>query len=159
MSLISDLISKQVNSAAGGIEIPSDIKSQVLGGLGDSILGSLTQTAAKQGGTDMISDLLTGKTSAANSPITALAGNLFSTNILSKLNLGGGLAKSLTGLIPNILGGLRGFIKDQDGDGDVDLKDIMLSITGGGNSNGGGLGSIIGAAKGILGGILGGDKK
>lgn len=159
MSLISDLISKQVNSAAGGIEIPSDIKNQVLGGLGESILGSLTQTAAKQGGTDLITDLLTGKTSAASSPITALAGNLFSTNILSKLNLGGGLAKSLTGLIPNILGGLKGFIKDQDGDGDIDLKDIMLSITGGGNSNGGGLGSIIGAATSILGGLVGGNKK
>ena len=75
------------------------------------------------------------------------------------LNLGGGLAKSLTGLIPNILGGLRGFIKDQDGDGDIDLKDIMLSITGGGNSNGGGLGSIIGAATSILGGLVGGNKK
>lgn len=158
MSLISDLISKQVSSATGGIEIPSDIKSQVLGGLGDSILGSLTQTAAKQGGTDLISDLLTGKTSAANSPITALAGSLFSTNILSKLNLGGGLAKSLTGLIPNVLGGLKNFIKDQDGDGDIDLKDIMLSITGGGNSSGGGLGSIIGAATSILGGLMG-DKK
>ena len=158
MSLISDLISKQVNSATGGIEIPSDIKSQVLGGLGDSILGSLTQTAAKQGGTDLISDLLTGKTSAANSPITALAGSLFSTNILSKLNLGGGLAKSLTGLIPTVLGGLKNFIKDQDGDGDIDLKDIMLSITGGGNSSGGGLGSIIGAATSILGGLMG-DKK
>ncbi|MBR4801256.1 MAG: hypothetical protein IK041_00420 [Bacteroidales bacterium] len=158
MSLISDLISKQVSSATGGIEIPSDIKSQVLGGLGDSILGSLTQTAAKQGGTDLISDLLTGKTSAANSPITALAGSLFSTNILSKLNLGGGLAKSLTGLIPTVLGGLKNFIKDQDGDGDIDLKDIMLSITGGGNSSGGGLGSIIGAATSILGGLMG-DKK
>ena len=88
-----------------------------------------------------------------------MAGNLFSTNILSKLNLGGGLAKSLTGLIPNILGGLKGFIKDQDGDGDIDLKDIMISITGGGNSGGAGLGSIIGAATSILGGLMGGDKK
>ena len=156
MSLISDLISKQVNSLSGGIEIPANIKNQVLGGLGESILGSLTQTAAKQGGTDMISDLLTGTTSAANSPITALAGNLFSNNVLKNLNLGSGLIKSLTGLIPSVLGSLKGFIKDQDGDGDIDLKDIMLSITGGGN--GGGLGSILGAAKGILGGILGGNK-
>ncbi len=158
MSLINDLISKQVNSASGGLEIPSDIKNRVLGGLGESILGSLTQTAVKQGGTDLISDLLTGKTKAADSPITALAGNLFSNNVLKNLNLGGTLTKSLTGMIPNILGGLKNFIKDQDGDGDIDLKDIMLSITGGANNQGGGLGSIIGAAKGILGGILGQDK-
>ena len=147
MSLISDLISKQVNSAAGGIEIPSNIKSQVLGGLGESILGSLTQTAAKQGGTDLITDLLTGKTSAASSPITALAGNLFSTNILSKLNLGGGLANPLTGLIPNTLCGLKGFIKDQDGDGDIDLDDLILML-----KNGDG---VLGVAKGILGSLFG----
>ena len=57
------------------------------------------------------------------------------------------------------MGKVSGFIKDQDGDGDIDLKDIMLSITGGGNSNGGGLGSIIGAATSILGGLVGGNKK
>ena len=158
MSLISDLISKQVNSSIGGIEIPSDIKSKVLGGLGESILGSLTQTAAQQGGTDLISDLLTGKTSAAKSPITAIAGNIFSSNVLKNLNIGGTPPKSLIALIPTVLGGLKNFIKDQDGDGDIDLKDIMLSITGGGNS-GGGLGSIIGAAKGILGGLMGGEDK
>ena len=36
---------------------------------------------------------------------------------------------------------------------------IEISITGGGNSNGGGLGSIIGAATSILGGLVGGNKK
>lgn len=33
MASISDLIMQQVKSAAGGIEIPSNVKSQVLGGL------------------------------------------------------------------------------------------------------------------------------
>ena len=51
MASISDFIAQQVKSAAGGIEIPSNIKNQVLGGLSDSILGSLTQTATKAGGT------------------------------------------------------------------------------------------------------------
>ena len=71
MSQFSDLLLKQVTSAAGNVYIPSEIKNQVLGGLSDSILGSLTQTATKAGGVDTIKQLLTGKTSAASSPVTA----------------------------------------------------------------------------------------
>ena len=126
----------------------------------DSILGSLTKTATAPGGIDLIKNLLTGKADAASSPITALAGSLFKNNVLSKLNLGsvGGL---LTGLIPSIFGGLKGIIKDKDGDGDVDLNDILLTLKGGSGSI---LGSVLGSAlgggqkksSGGLGGILGG---
>ena len=161
MANISDFIQKAVVAAAGKVDIPSNIKDQVLGGLGDSILGSLTQTASKAGGLDEIKNLLTGKTDAAKSSITALAGDLFTNNIVKKLNLGS-LAPALTALIPGIMSKLSGFIKDQDGDGDIDLKDIMLSITGGGsNASGGGsgLGSIIGAATSILGGLMNGTSK
>lgn len=142
MASIQDIISQQVKNLAGGVEIPANVKDQVLGGLSSSIFGSLTQTAVKPGGLDLISNLLTGKTSAESSPITALASNLFGKNI-SKLGLGS-LAGTLTGLIPNILGSLKNFIKDQDGDGDVDLQDVLLSLKGGGKSTG------------IFGSILGG---
>ena len=77
MANINDFIQKAVSAAAGKVDIPANIKDQVLGGLGDSILGSLTQTAAKAGGLDEIKNLLTGKTDAAKSGITALAGDLF----------------------------------------------------------------------------------
>ena len=161
MANISDIIMQQVQAAAVNLEIPSQVKSQVLGGLGDSILGSLTQTASKAGGIDAIKDLFTGKTQAAASPVTALAGKLFTNNILSKLNLGQGLSSSLSGLIPTILGKTSSFIKDQDGDGDVDLNDILLTLKGGSGSI---LGSVLGSAlgggqkksSGGLGGILGG---
>ena len=73
MASISDLIMQQVKSVAGGVQIPSDIQNQVLGGLSSSVLGSLTQTAAKPGGVDLIKNLLTGKTQAAASPVTAAA--------------------------------------------------------------------------------------
>ncbi len=148
MANLSDIIMQQVQAAAGNLEIPSQVKSQVLGGLGDSILGSLTQTASKAGGLDMIKDLFTGKAQAAASPVTELAGKLFTNNILSKLNLGQGLSSSLTGLIPSILGKTSAFIKDQDGDGDVDLNDILLSLTKSG------VGKAIGA--GIVTSVLGG---
>jgi len=149
MASINDLILKQVQSAASGVDIPSNIKEKVLGGLSESVLGSLTQTAAKAGGIDQIKNLLTGKESAASSPITALAGKLFNTNILSKLNLGA-LAGTLSGLVPKVMGGLGGIFKDRDGDGDVDLNDILMALKGG-NS---GASSILGAATGILGGLF-----
>lgn len=150
MSAISDLIGRQVMSAAGNIEIPANIKDQVLGGLSDSILGSLTQTIARPGGIDIVRNLLTGKANAASSPVTELAGKLFAGNILSRLNLGQQTGSALTGLIPTVLGKVSGFVKDQDGDGDVDINDIIITLTG---KNQGGAG-ILRAATSILGGIL-----
>ena len=153
MASISDLILQQVKSAAGSLEIPSGIQNQVLGGLSDSILGSLTQTATKAGGIDQIKSLLTGKTSAASSPITALAGSLFNKNILSSLSIGSSLKSSLTSLIPTVMGGLSNVFKDQDGDGDVDLNDILISLSGNGGKSSG-TANILGAATGILGGLF-----
>ena len=143
---LSDLILQQVtkNVAGSNIQIPSNVQNQVLGGLSESILGSLTKTAAAPGGLDLIKNLLTGKSDAASSPVTDLAKNLFTKNILSKLNLGS-IASALTGLIPTILGGLKNIIKDQDGDGDVDLNDVLLVLKGGGGSI---LGSVLGSALG-----------
>ena len=174
---LSDIILQQVTKSVAGnnIEIPSNVQNQVLGGLSDSILGSLTKTATAPGGIDLIKNLLTGKADAATSPVTALAGDLFTKNILSKLNLGSLLSGSLLGLIPKVFGGLKGIIKDQDGDGDVDLNDILITLKGGSGSilgsvlgsalgggtaastkkSSGGLGSILGGA---LGSILGGKK-
>ena len=97
---LSDIILQQVtkNVAGSNIQIPSNVQNQVLGGLSESILGSLTKTAATPGGLDLVKNLLTGKSDAASSPVTDLAKNLFTKNILSKLNLGS-IASALTGLI------------------------------------------------------------
>ena len=151
MANIQDLIQQIVGASAAKVNIPADIKDQVLGGLSNSILGSLTQTATQAGGLDMIKNLFTGKADAASSPITALAGNLFSDNVIKKLNLGN-LAPALTALIPGIMSKLSSVIKDQDGDGDVDLNDILLSLKGGAGAG------LLGAATSILGGLFGKKK-
>lgn len=147
---LADIILQQVKNTTGGVAIPANLKDQVLGGLSSSILGGLTQTAAQPGGLDLVKNLLTGKASPASSPVTALASKLFTGNIASKLGLGNTLTSSLTGAIPSVFTKLSGLIKDQDGDGDVDLNDILIALKGG---NKGGSG-ILGAATSILGGIL-----
>ena len=43
-------------------------------------------------------------------------------------------------------------LKDQDGDGDVDINDILITLKGGNKSAGGS--SLLGAATSILGGLL-----
>ena len=154
MASISDLIMQQVKSVAGGVQIPSDIQNQVLGGLSSSVLGSLTQTATQPGGVDLIKNLLTGKTQAAASPVTALAGNLFNNNVLKKLGIGAALGSVLSGLIPKVMGGLSNIIQDRDGDGDVDLNDIILTLTGGGQRQQSAGAGILGAATSILGGLF-----
>lgn len=153
MSQISDLILQQVKNAAGNVEIPSNVKNSVLSGLSESIFGGLTQTASKPGGLESIKELLTGKSAAAAPAISNVATNLFTKNILSKLNLGNLLNGTLTGLIPGIVGQLGGILKDQDGDGDADLQDILIAIKGGEAKKSGA--GILGAATGILGSILG----
>ena len=86
---LTDIILQQVKkNVAGNVEIPANVQDQVFGGLADSILGSLTKTATAPGGLDIVKNLLTGKSDAASSPVTALAGSLFKNNVLSKLNLG-----------------------------------------------------------------------
>jgi hypothetical protein len=146
MASIQDFILKQVTAQAGKVVIPSNLKDKVLGGLSDSIFGSLTQTAAKTGGIETIKELVTGKTKPAASPITSLATNLFTQNVLSKMNLGSA-ASSLTGLIPGVMGSLSSFIKDQDGDGDIDLQDFLAALNGG-------KGGVLKTATSMLGGLF-----
>ena len=76
MASIQDLILNSVKGAIGNVDIPSNVTNQVVSGLSESILSGLTQTATKPGGLELVKGLLTGKTSASTSPITALIGKM-----------------------------------------------------------------------------------
>ena len=139
MSQITDLILKQVQSAASG----SNLSSDVLGGLSDSIFGSVKEKAQSASGIEQLTSLFTGKTSAESSPVTSLATQLFTKNIVSKLGLDSNTANLATSLLPTIIGKLT------SKDNGLDLTSVLsaLGASAAGSSNGG----LLGAATGILG--------
>ena len=137
MSQITDLILKQVQSSASG----SNLGSNVLEGLSDSIFGSVKEKAQSASGIEQLTSLFTGKTSAESSPVTSLAAQLFTKNIVSKLGLDANTTKIATSLLPTIIGKLT------SKNSGLDLTSILSAVgASAGNSNG-----LLGAATGLLG--------
>lgn len=129
MSQLTDLISKAAQSATSG----SNLNGNVLNGLSESIVNSLKQTATSKGGVEQLTALFTGKASASSSPITALASNIFTKQIASKLGISSSAASSAAGMLPQILGSLVSMTTSKSGSG-LDLGSI-LSALGASSSN------------------------
>ncbi len=143
MSQLTDLISKAAQSATSG----SNLNGNVLNGLSESIVNSLKQTATSKGGVEQLTALFTGKASASSSPITALASNIFTNQIASKLGLSSSAASSAAGMLPQILGSLVSMATSKSGSG-LDLTSILSSL---GASSGNSTVSKIGYIAGTLG--------
>lgn len=62
-----------------------------------------------------------------------------------------GKADAASSPITAIMGKLGGVLKDQDGDGDVDFQDILITLKGGKGASQSKAGGLLGAASGILG--------
>ncbi|MBO7507535.1 MAG: hypothetical protein J6T67_09175 [Paludibacteraceae bacterium] len=140
MSQLSDLILKQVTSAASG----SNLGTNVLNGLTDSIVNSLKKTATSQGGVEQLISLFTGKTSAANSSVTALASQIFTSQFASKLGLSSSASSSATSLLPTIIASLVSIVMSKKSGG-LDLSSILASLgASSGNSTASKLGYIAG---------------
>ena len=140
MSQLSDLILKQVTSAASG----SNLGNNVLNGLTDAIMNSFKQTATSKGGVEQLMALFTGKTSAANSSVTSLTSQIFTSQFASKLGLSSSASSSATSLIPTIIGGLVSAVLSKKAGG-LDLSSILSSLgAASGNSTASKLGYIAG---------------
>lgn len=140
MSQITDLILKQVQASASG----SNLNSNVLDGLTDSIFGSVKEKAQSASGIEQLTSLFTGKTSAESSPVTSLATQLFTKNIVSKLGLDANTTKIATSLLPTIIGKLT------SKNSGLDLTSILTSL-GASAASSSSKGDLLGAATSILG--------
>lgn len=122
MSFITDLIQEKAVDVLGGISLPDNLKEQVLGGVSDSIFGSIKETAGKEGGIDQLIELFTGRQSAASSPVTDLAGQLFSSNIAKKLGLSPAIINAVVPMIPKVL---EKFTSSKS----IDVNDLISEVT------------------------------
>ena len=122
MSFITDLIQEKAVDVLGGISLPDNLKEQVLGGVSDSIFGSIKETAGKEGGIDQLIELFTGRQSAASSPVTDLAEKLFSTDIAKKLGLSPGIISAVVPMIPKVI---EKFTSSKS----IDVNDLISEVT------------------------------
>ena len=141
MSIITDLIKEKASEVLGGnISIPENLKEPILGGISDSIFGSIKETALKEGGIDQLIELFTGRSSAAASPVTDLAGKLFSSDIAKKLGLSPAIVSAIVPMIPKVIETFTSSKK-------IDVNDLIAEVTQSG---------VTDKLKDVAGGILGG---
>ena len=104
MSFLTDLIKEKASEVlADKISIPEGIQEQVLGGVADSIFGSVKETAGKEGGINQLIELLTGREKASTSPVAQLASNIFGSSIAKKLGLSPAIVNAIVPMIPAII--------------------------------------------------------
>lgn len=122
MSFITDLIKEKAGDILGNVSIPDNLKEQVVGGVSDSIFGSIKETATKEGGVDQLMELFTGRQAAASSPVTALAGNIFGSDIAKKLGLSPAIVSAIVPLIPKVIETFTSSKK-------LDVNDLIAEVT------------------------------
>ena len=141
MSFLTDLIKEKATEVlADKISIPEGIQEQVLGGISDSIFGSIKETAGKEGGIDQLIELFTGRQEVESSPVAALAGNIFGSDIAKKLGLSPAIVNAIVPMIPVII---KKFTSSEK----IDINDLISEVTASG---------VADKLKDVAGGILGG---
>ena len=104
MSFLTDLIKEKASEVlADNISIPESIHEQVLGGVADSIFGSVKETAGKEGGIDQLIELFTGREKASSSPVAQLASSIFGATIAKKLGLSPAIVNAIVPMFPVII--------------------------------------------------------
>ena len=141
MSFLTDLIKEKASEVlADKISIPEGIQEQVLGGIADSIFGSVKETAGKEGGMDQLIELFTGREKATSSPVTQLASSIFGSDIAKKLGLSPAIVNAIVPMIPVII---KKFTSSEK----IDINDLISEVTASG---------VADKLKDVAGGILGG---
>ncbi|MBQ8443471.1 MAG: hypothetical protein IJX29_08945 [Bacteroides sp.] len=143
MSFLTDLIKEKATEVlADKISIPEGIQDEVLGGVADSIFGSVKETAGKEGGIDQLIELFTGRQEVTTSPVAQLASNIFGTDIAKKLGLSPAIVNAIVPMIPVIL-------KKFTSSGKIDINELISEAASSGVAD-----KLKEAAGGFLGGLF-----
>lgn len=143
MSFLTDLIKEKATEVlADKISIPEGIQDEVLGGVADSIFGSVKETAGKEGGIDQLIELFTGRQEVTTSPVAQLASNIFGTDIAKKLGLSPAIVNAIVPMIPVIL-------KKFTSSGKIDINELISEAASSGVTD-----KLKEAAGGFLGGLF-----
>ena len=143
MSFLTDLIKEKASEVlADKISIPGSIQEEVLGGVADSIFGSVKQTAGKEGGLDQLVELFTGRQAASSSPVTQLASNIFGSDIAKKLGLSPAIVNAIVPMIPKVIEQFTSSKK-------IDVNDLIAEVTKSGVAD-----KLKDAAGSLLGGLF-----
>lgn len=122
MSFITDFIQENAVKIMDDVSLPNNLKEQVIKGVSESIFRSMRQTANKEGGIDQLMELFSCRESATSSSITALASNLFSTDIAKKLGLSPSVVKTIVPMIPMV-------IEQFTSQNKIDINDFVSEVT------------------------------
>ena len=126
MSFLTDFIKEKAGEVlAGKISIPEGIQEQVLGGVAESIFGSVKETAGKSGGVDQLIELFTGRQSASESPVSQLASSIFGSTVAKKLGLSPAIVNAIVPMIPVII---EKFTSSEK----IDVNDLIAEVTASG---------------------------
>lgn len=141
MAQLADVIQQIATQAlSGNNDIAENIKDKVLGGISDSIIDSVKQTAQSKNGLDMLTNLVAGKgdTASIANQLGALAGQIFTSSTANKLGLSSQTTNAITVLLPSIINTLI------NSKGKINLSEILSIATGLAATSGkkGGLASV-----------------
>lgn len=143
MSFLTDLIKEKASEVlADKISIPESIQEDVLGGVAESIFGSVKQTTEKEGGIDQLIELFTGRQTASSSPVTQLASSIFGSDIAKKLGLSPAIVNAIVPMIPVII---EKFTSNEK----IDINDLIAEATASGVAD-----KLKNAAGNFLGGLF-----
>lgn len=139
--------------------VPNEHNEAVMSEASASIIDGLKNIAAQNGGSALIGKLFEGtNASDATNPVVAMITNQLSGSLGQKLGLDSAAASGVAAsLIPKVLGALVGGAKDPN-NSQIQLNDVIASITGGG-ANAGGLMEMVTKYGGMVGLDQNGDGK
>lgn len=120
--------------------VPNENNEAVMEHASGSILDSLKNIAAQNGGAEMIGNLFNGNNAAdASNPVVQQITQQLSGSLGEKFGLSSDAASGVAGsLIPKVLGSLIGGAKDPNNPG-IQISDVIGAISGGNGEASGGI--------------------